>query len=387
MMLPDGSTCPVIAGEFWTARQRQMHPLHYAVSYRASFKAELPHFFIEKYSEPGQIVLDPFAGRGTTALETNLLSRVAWSSDASPLSERLVYSKTHPVSMKEVEARIAEIPFDAKTERKRNRKDLSPFYHPRTLREIEALKTWLRSHRKDADCFIELIALSRLHGHSPGFFSVYSFPQISVTPQAQRRINQKRGQKPAYRNVPELILRKARRVLGDESVLAVRGISKKNRHWVTDARTLKGIPAGKVDLIVTSPPFLNKADYILDNWLENWFLGIDPESYRKLIVQTPDLDTWESFMDQAIGAMHRVLRPGGHAVIEVGEVESDGERINLDECIARIAHSQEKRGLPWKVKEVLIQTQNFTKLANCFAVENNKKGTNTNRMVVMEKLP
>ena len=36
--------------ELWTARQRQMHSLHYAVSYRASFKPELPDFFIRRHT-------------------------------------------------------------------------------------------------------------------------------------------------------------------------------------------------------------------------------------------------------------------------------------------------------------------------------------------------
>ena len=70
-------------GEFWTAKQRQMHSLHYVVSYRASFKPELPNFFIKNFSNKEDVIFDPFAGRGTTILEANLLERIGWANDVN----------------------------------------------------------------------------------------------------------------------------------------------------------------------------------------------------------------------------------------------------------------------------------------------------------------
>src|SRR5919205_3907131 len=63
-----------LVNEYWTARQRQSHALH-EVSYRACFKAELPRFFIERLTAPGDLVYDPFMGRGTTLLEAALMGR------------------------------------------------------------------------------------------------------------------------------------------------------------------------------------------------------------------------------------------------------------------------------------------------------------------------
>ena len=59
---------PTYVNEFWTARQRQGNSLH-EVSYRACFKPQLPRFFIERFTKPGDIVYDPFMGRGTTLIE------------------------------------------------------------------------------------------------------------------------------------------------------------------------------------------------------------------------------------------------------------------------------------------------------------------------------
>ena len=80
-----------------------MHSLHYVISYRASFKPELPEFFISRYSRPGDTVLDPFAGRGTTALQANLMGRVAISADVNPLSKRIIHPKTNPVTFEEID--------------------------------------------------------------------------------------------------------------------------------------------------------------------------------------------------------------------------------------------------------------------------------------------
>src|SRR5262247_1507587 len=67
---------PVFENEFWTARQRQAHPLH-EISYRACFKPQLPRFFIEAFTQPGACIYDPFAGRGTSLIEAVLLGRRA----------------------------------------------------------------------------------------------------------------------------------------------------------------------------------------------------------------------------------------------------------------------------------------------------------------------
>ena len=73
--------------EFWTAKQRQMNPIHYTVSYRGSFKPELPQFFIDYYLEKQSghnnnlmdqkdcIVFDPFVGVGGTLLGCSLSNR------------------------------------------------------------------------------------------------------------------------------------------------------------------------------------------------------------------------------------------------------------------------------------------------------------------------
>jgi DNA modification methylase len=56
------------------------------VSYRACFKPQLPRFFIERLTQAGGIVYDPFMGRGTTLIEAALMGRRPYGCDVNPLS-------------------------------------------------------------------------------------------------------------------------------------------------------------------------------------------------------------------------------------------------------------------------------------------------------------
>jgi len=84
-LIVDGKSVPKYSREFWTSRQRQASRIH-EISYRACFKPQLPRFFIENFSNAGDLIYDPFGGRGTTAIEAALLRRNIASNDINPLS-------------------------------------------------------------------------------------------------------------------------------------------------------------------------------------------------------------------------------------------------------------------------------------------------------------
>lgn len=324
---------------------------------------------------------DPFCGRGTTALQANLLGRIAWVNDANPLATIITQAKTNPVPLSEVESFLHEL--DMKDSYCAIDSELLPFFHPQTLNELNKLRRHFMLVDHDTARFVQLIALSRLHGHSSGFFSAYSMPQLSVTPQAQRRINARRGEEPRYREVIPRLLEKSKAALKDGLIKEIRCISCENRYLTGDARKLAQWHGESVDLVVTSPPFLNKVNYLTDNWLEHWFLDINADGFKQQMMQTPNLLVWRSFIQEALQEISRILRRGGICVLEVGDIVHKGSNVNLDEVVIELIYENRKlRLLP---VHILIQKQEFTKLAHCFSIENNKKGTNTQRILVLEK--
>ena len=61
-----------------------------------------------------------------------------------------------------------------------------------------------------------MVAVNRLTGHSPGFFSVYTLPpNQAASVDAQARINARRKQVPPRRDVRALIAAKTRSLLSD----------------------------------------------------------------------------------------------------------------------------------------------------------------------------
>jgi hypothetical protein len=379
----DGSkdSIPCYLNEFWTARQRQAHSLH-EVSYRACFKPQLPAFFIDRLTRPGDVVYDPFMGRGTTLLEAGLRGRIPFGCDINPLSQHLVLPRLFPPQQAEVEKRLKPINWDHAVDAP---EDLLAFYHPQTLKEICSLRDYLLLRESSGemdhiDRWIRLVAINRLTGHSPGFFSVYSMPpNQAVSVKSQKRINERRSQTPPLRDVAAIILKKSKSLLKgltEEDSRTLESVFAESKLMVEPADQTPEISNDQVSLIVTSPPFLDVVDYATDNWLRCWFVGLDAKSIK--ITMAKKVEAWEGVMTQVFRELYRVLKPGGHVAFEVGEVRKGA--IKLEESVLKCGKCG---GLVPQM--VMINAQQFTKTANCWGVDNNAKGTNSNRIVIFRK--
>ncbi|MDE0310275.1 MAG: DNA methyltransferase [Acidiferrobacterales bacterium] len=357
---------------YWTARQRQANRIH-EVSYRACFKPQLPAFFINRLTQINDVVYDPFMGRGTTPIESALLGRIPYGNDVNPVSIAITEPRINPPDPFSIQKRLTEIPWDSFKDVENQ--DLLVFYHPDTLAKLEGLRKWLIQRATSgaldpADKWIRMVAINRLTGHSPGFFSVYTMPpNQAVSIKSQHRINERRNQIPPVRDVPLLIWKKSKRLLSQPVVRAANYLLLNERSDHTAQ-----IPDDSVDLVVTSPPFLDIVDYEADNWLRCWFLCIDPHSVDITMVKS--IHTWRQFTHRTLLELSRIVKPGGHAAYEVGEVRS--AKVHLE---TEVIAAAEGTGL--EVLGVLINQQEFTKTANCWGVDNNRRGTNTNRIVLM----
>ena len=94
----------------WKAQPRLWgHSLHPMCSYLASFPAALSHAFIARYSRPGDVVLDPFSGRGTTPLQACAEGRVGVGNDLNPFADLLTGAKAEPAGPAEARTRLAAL--------------------------------------------------------------------------------------------------------------------------------------------------------------------------------------------------------------------------------------------------------------------------------------
>lgn len=378
------TTAPLIEAALWTASQRQASKLH-EISYRACFKPQLPAYFIERYSQPGDVVYDPFSGRGTTAIEAALHGRQVAANDVNPLSGLLAAPRLAVPDFDAVCARLAAIP--KRGGKASDAPDLSMFYAPDTLQELLALRQWLLTRRADGsadalDGWIGMVATNRLTGHSPGFFSVYTFPpNQAVTAARQKLINAKRQQAPSYRDTHALILKKSRQLMNGltpEQLGRLRVAGDSARFLTGDARRTPQLANNSAALTVTSPPFLDVVDYAGDNWLRGWFNGLPVDAIAAQITVPRTVPQWSAVMAEVLNELFRITRPGGVVAFEVGEVKKG--KVKLDEAVLPLGQAA-----GFTAEAVLINSQRFTKTAHIWGVANNAAGTNSNRIVLLRK--
>lgn len=374
---------PFFSNEFWTPKQRQGSSLH-EISYRACFKPQLANFFIKLFTDEKDLVYDPFAGRGTTAIEAALNHRVPFSNDINPLSKILAYPRIKLVSIAQIEQRLQDIDFDLKL---KSDIDLSMFYHRQTEAEILALKKYLQYKKNNQtedniDAWIRMVATNRLTGHSRGFFSVYTLPpNQAVSAARQEKINEKRQQIPEYKSVKALILKKSKQLLKGLTKVELKNICAVGNDAIfltKDARQTKEIKANSVQLIVTSPPFLDVVKYSSDNWLRLWFNDLNSKEIESRITVLNNIQKWSEFIGEAFNEFYRIVKTNGWVAFEVGEVRKGS--IRLEEYVI-------PRGIAagFSIKGVIVNQQNFTKTANIWGISNNKRGTNSNRIVLFVK--
>jgi hypothetical protein len=379
----DGIEVTKYVNEFWTSKQRQASSIH-EISYRACFKPQLPRFFIELLSEEGDIIYDPFSGRGTTVIEAGLRGRKLVSNDVNPLSEILTRPRFSPPTIDDVAERLSSISID---EALVPEMDLSMFFHDRTLSEILSIRKYLCRRKEsgdedDIDRWIAMVATNRLTGHSSGFFSVYTLPpNQAVSLESQKKINEARGQTPQYRDTKGIILRKTNSLLRNLTSSQKANLKVAGRPGLFINRGAAYTPeigSDSVQLTVTSPPFLNIVQYSKDNWLRCWFNSLDSNEISQNITMAKTVEQWSMVMGSVFNELYRVTKPNGWVAFEVGEIKN--RTVNLDEHVVPLGHSA-----GFECHGILVNSQEFTKTANIWGIRNMRSGTNTNRIVLFRK--
>ena len=256
------------------------HPFHSLCPYFAMF----PEQFVEQqllcYSQPGDLVFDPFCGRGTTVFESLLRNRAAAGSDVNPVAVCVASAKATAPSLNCILRRIECLETEYGPERSAEDTPNNFFnhcYESRTFAEIIYLRQKLQWRLTAEDCFIAAMMLGLLHGESHRSDMCLSnrMPRtISTKPQYSMRWWSERRLRPPRRKVFD-ILRKAALFRYRLQPATRSGLV---RH--SDARLVgQAFPEllGQVKLVVTSPPYFNTTDYSEDQWLRLWFLGGAPK--------------------------------------------------------------------------------------------------------------
>ncbi len=304
--------------------------------YVGKLKSGMVKVLINLYSQPGEIVLDPFCGSGVVPLEAVLAGRRAWANDLSPYAYVLTRGKLEAPGAERVALERAKELAD-RVEQEAPRVDLSEvpewvqeFFHPDTLREIVVA---FRTLRQREDYFLMACLLGILHHVRPGFLS---YPASHLVPYLRKSKYppDEYPQMYAYRDLRSRLLAKVKRAYR-RHMLPVTWEEREYRVWQTNAMSLP-ISNATVDAIISSPPYFGALDYARDNRLRLWFLGC--KDWKELDASlTASNKVYLPQMSACLKEMDRVLRGGGYCVLVLGDVERDGKTHRTAEILADLA--------------------------------------------------
>lgn len=238
----------------------------------AMFPMEFALTAIYEHTQPGDTVLDPFMGRGTTLTAAAVLGRNAVGIEINPIAWLYARTKTDPAREKVVLRRLDEIEEIAQ---ETHIPDLPEFYSWAFCVDVLKFLTAARSHLRWADRKVDrtLMAfiLVHLHGKDKDALSNQMRQTKSMAPDYAVRWWQERGMEPRQKNPGELLRSKIRwryrHGLPDSKVRikAILGDS------TFDLRKAK--PVAPFRFLLTSPPYCDVINYNYDQWIRRWMLG------------------------------------------------------------------------------------------------------------------
>src|SRR5687768_2903967 len=355
----------------WKAQQRLSgHSFHPMCSYLASFPAALTHAFIARYSRPGDVVLDPFSGRGTTPLQACAEGRIGVGNDLNPFAHLLTASKVRPATRAAAATRLTQLrlawygeaaPWSKLARRviadpggtlvpRAGSRDASGAdegvpaevalaFHPDTLAQLLFVRTSLRLDDR-TDAFLAAAITGILHGKSASYLSELMPNTFSMAPRYVREFAARTAFASPPRDVFDGLAAKLDRLfrqppppiegialLGDARDVAARArAALRDRSRPDRAR-----------LVVTSPPYLRVVKYGYYNWLRTWFLGFDARVIDATLDDAHHREPYLAFLRDVLANLRPALTDDAVIVLVVGDVEYERRQLNADDAGLRVA--------------------------------------------------
>lgn len=360
---------------------------HYIHSYPAKLLPQIAHFFLAASSltPVEDVVLDPFGGTGTVALETVLSGRTAYFADSNPLARLIAAVKTAHLEPVDVKSALATIQLRYKLSRSVKVPDvvnIAYWYDTKDIRALARLRSAIEFETSGVlrDFFmVAFSAAARKLSNADPRFSVpvrrkepVVLPKDKAVPGSlnvwnafEQRVNANTARLKSFTDLRPT--KAAAQCVGvDARILTAPAIGA--------ASEQSALPDGSVGLIITSPPYAGAQKYIRASSLSLGWLGLTPganlRSYERQTIgrehltlqETTNLDvpdvldarafvqeiaaenrsraailaTYLREMQTALSEAVRVLRPGGYIVLVIGDNQVLGRCFKSSQYLSAI---------------------------------------------------
>lgn len=302
----------------WT--QHGVHALHW---YPSTFIPQVASNLIELVSNPGDLVLDPFCGCGTTLVEAVRLGRSAIGIDSNTLGALVSQVKCSELDASTLNDELLRILaecsdglFSGPSSESSVAQELSAWFGARTLRALCRLRWVIDTVVKKAEHrrFFH-VCLSHILRTTSSQDKHWGWIADRVAPKTLRD-----------HDVADLFARHAKNMVQafekmycdiNDSVLTNIGFLKRTHARQFDCRCpITDVPT--VDAIVTSPPYPCVTDYSRAHRLSFLFFNWDLQENERLEIGARWRRFRKSQMDEYVADIHlafenvtRILKPGG----------------------------------------------------------------------------
>ena len=354
---------PIALAPEWKDQQRLWgHAFHPMCSYLASFPASLTHALIARYTRPGDVVLDPFSGRGTTPLQACAEGRIGVGNDLNPFAHLLTAAKVEPATRAQAVTRLAQLRLGWNADSAgwlalgtrisadpRAADALVPAagfggsptdgvepvpvevalaFHPRTLGQLLFVRASLRLGDR-TDRFLAAAITGILHGKSASYLSELMPNTFSMAPRYVRDFAARTDFSSPDRDVFDGLSKKLDRLFRQAPPpiegIALLGDARDFAPRARAALRARG-RADRARLVVTSPPYLRVVKYGYYNWLRTWFLGFDAHAIDAALDDAHHREPYLAFLRDVLAGMRPVLADDAVVVLVIGDVETDRGR-------------------------------------------------------------
>ncbi len=341
-------------GPFMTFDSSKELPVHRWFWYKEGYAPQLVEWAIKNERKAPTHLLDPFCGVGTSLLAAKQSNIKSIGIDASDLAAFISRTKTQNYDTRDIEE-VKE--FSARIFS--NSRPVSPM---RWDFELFNVNTAIPKRNLNDILFLR----ERIETLEPKPRSVLLLALLSVLPQISIVIKDggvlKIDKKKSAMPVKDAFRRKVKQMIADIEETNAKGmIGPEPDVYLGDARAT-GLPDESVDMVVTSPPYLNNIDYSKVYGLElslfamsgaaaeqvrlrsvRSFIGRKmrvermPEEVGEIGEQIPIIGTYFADMEGAIAEMYRVLSPGSCAYVNVSNSVIHETHVLVDEIFGQMA--------------------------------------------------
>jgi DNA modification methylase len=308
--------------------------VHFFHHWTAKFIPQIPRLAIERYAQPGDVVLDPFMGCGTTLVEAARLGHDSWGTDINLLAVKIAQAKTARIDDASLSEFVAWLDAAAGKPERHWANSAALFegseqwFRDDVARAIRAIRN--KAHHLDpATSSLALIGLSDLLKGMSNARMDRTLPMLPKTPRYKdkkhywREVDNETREINPFSRVKHQLLRMQRALA--EFHAEAKGHAEPILH---DARDLASL-GRKAQLAITSPPYWSAQNYQGMHKLSFWVLGLEEPRFGEIGRRHKDyLPDMAAVIDQLVQVLD------GHFVLVIGESKDGIHEAVRDQGIA-----------------------------------------------------